>query len=193
MLLEAAEAFGRGQKADEMARALRAGEITLEVAERLITQGSTLEFAIKQLMAFYRRFMLLNMGSPDATLIALVATAIEEAASRGFLVQIDTAIRALRGLPELEGDELRLQRLVWMCDTNQSCIAEFNAILTSTFAHVLLQRHAVIFAIGYRSNQGVSTAMVFVQLLVELTLELLVDNTAMYVQANASYLRAVFK
>ena len=122
-------------------------------------------------------------GSVDEPSPAVVATAIEEAASRGFLVQIDTTIRALRGLPELEGDDLRLQRLVWMCDTNQSCIAEFNAILTCSFAYVLLQRHAVIFAIGYEINNEVSTATVFVQLLVELALEIKVDNTTMFVYA----------
>ena len=41
-------------------------------------------------MAFYRRMMLLNMGSPSATMAAIVAASIEEAVSRGFLVEIDT-------------------------------------------------------------------------------------------------------
>ena len=85
----------------------------------------------------------IDRGSHVATVAALVAASLEEALSRGFLVEVDTRLRKWMGRPELRGDELRLQRLVWMCDTNQSCIAEFNAILTSTFAHVLLQRHAV--------------------------------------------------
>ena len=34
--------------------------------------------------------------------------------------------RRWRGMPKLEGDELKLQRLVWTCDANQSAIAELN-------------------------------------------------------------------
>ena len=36
------------------------------------------------------------------------------------------------------GDELRLQRLVWMCDVNLSAIAEFNAIFVSTLALLVI-------------------------------------------------------
>ena len=32
-------------------------------------------------MAFYRRFMLLNMGSPGATMFTLIAASIEEASA----------------------------------------------------------------------------------------------------------------
>ena len=108
-------------------------------------------------MAIYRRLMLLNMGSPDATIAAVVAASIEEALERGFLVEIDRALRRVRGQPELQGDELQLQRLVWMCDANQSAIAELNAILVSSFAQLVLERHAQLLALGYATAQHANT------------------------------------
>ena len=89
-------------------------------------------FAIKSLMAFYRRMMLLNMGSPATTMAAIVAASIEEALSRGFLVEIDNAIRRCMRKPELQGLELELQQLAWMTDANQTIIAEFVAIMLSS-------------------------------------------------------------
>ena len=38
-----------------------------------------LGFELKQWMACYRRFMLLNLGSPNATIAALTVAAVEEA------------------------------------------------------------------------------------------------------------------
>ena len=66
-----------------------------------------------------------------------------------------------------------------MTDANQSAIAEFNAILTSSFAQVMLQRHALVFALGFVPGAELDVASVFVQLVVEAFLEVLVDNTAM--------------
>ena len=70
--------------------------------------------------------MLLNIGTPEATIVSVVTTSIQESVTRGFIVQFDGMLRQWRGLPDLEGEELRLQRLVWMCDANQSAIAELN-------------------------------------------------------------------
>ena len=66
-----------------------------------------------------------------------------------------------------------------MCDANQSAIAELNAIMTSSFAQVMLERHASVFALGYEAETSLSIPLVFVQLLVEIVMEVLVDNTAM--------------
>ena len=124
------------------------------------------------------------MGSPNSTLIAIVGTSIEEAVERGFLVEFDTALRRWRGMPKLEGDELKLQRLVWTCDANQSAIAELNAIVVSSLAQILLQRHAAIFALGYGVGVPLDVAVVFVQLLVELALEVGVDSVAMWAESE---------
>ena len=80
VMLEAGEAVGRGTKGDAVATALRAGEIkTFEEAAEQIVENSIGDSAFKLIMAFYRRFMLLNMGDPQATMIAVVAASIEEA------------------------------------------------------------------------------------------------------------------
>ena len=180
VLLEAGEALGRSAKGGVTAEALAKGSITFDFAEQQIVQTSLTSFAFKQLMAFFRRFMLLNMGSPDATIAAVVAASMEEAVERGFLVEFDQALRKLRGMPKLQGDELRLQRLVWMCDANQSAIAELNAILVSSFAQILLGRHAQFIALGYTPGEPLDPVVVFVQLLVELALEAAVDMIAMW-------------
>ena len=80
ILLEAGEAVGRGTKGDRVALALRTGKIkTYEEAARLIVEDSISDVNFKLLMAFYRRFMLLSIGSTQATMFAVVAASIEEA------------------------------------------------------------------------------------------------------------------
>ena len=82
VLLEAGEAVGRGTKGDAVATALRAGEIkTFEEAAEQIVENSLTDLSFKLTMALYRRFMLLNMGDPQATMIAVVAASIEEASA----------------------------------------------------------------------------------------------------------------
>ena len=183
-LLEAAEAMGRSASSGRVAAQLRRGQFPAAVAEARIVQSSLPPFMIKQLMAYYRRFMLLNMGSPTATLAAVVAASLEEALERGFLVEFDTALRRWRGQPELQAAELRLQRLVWMCDANQSAVAELNAIVVTSLAQILLERHAAVLALGYVAGTPLDVAVVFVQLLLELALEVAVDQVAMWAETE---------
>lgn len=130
--------------------------------------------------------MLLNMGSDASTKIALVVASLEEALSRGFIVEIDAVLRRWTNKPPLEGNELRLQRLVWMSDANLSSIAEFTAILTTTFAQVILQRHALVLALGYDAPDAngsvLNVAAAFAQLMLEVVLEVMVDATVMFVE-----------
>ena len=80
ILLEAGEAVGRGTKGDTVALALRTGEIkTYEEAAAQIVENSITDSIFKLIMAFYRRFMLLSMGSAQATMFTVVANSIEEA------------------------------------------------------------------------------------------------------------------
>ena len=89
MLLEAGEAVGRGTKGDVVAMSLRSGEIkSFEEAAEMIVENSLSDSAFKLIMAFYRRFMLLSMGSAQATMFAVVAASVEEAslaALRAFI------------------------------------------------------------------------------------------------------------
>ena len=79
-LLEAGEALGRGTRSDSVAQRLRAGEIeTFEEASSVLVENSLADSTFKLLMAFYRRFMLLNMGSAEVTMVAVVAASVEEA------------------------------------------------------------------------------------------------------------------
>ena len=59
-----------------------------------------------------------------------------------------------------------------MCDTNQSVLAELVAIISSSLVQVLFQRHALAFAIGYERGIVLDIPTVFIQMLVELLLEL---------------------
>ena len=80
VLLEAGEAVGRGTKSDAVALKLRTGKIrTFEEAADKIVRDSLSDSAFKLIMAFYRRFMLLSMGSAQATMFAVVAASVEEA------------------------------------------------------------------------------------------------------------------
>ena len=82
VVLEAGEAVGRGTKGDAVALALRTGEIkTYEEAAELMVENSIADSMYKLVMAFYRRFMLLSIGSTQATMFAVVAASIEEASS----------------------------------------------------------------------------------------------------------------
>ena len=80
VLLEVVEAVGRCTKCDATAKALQIGAIkTYPEAADIVVEKSTSDFVFKILMAFYRRMMLLNLGSPDAIMFGVVAASIEEA------------------------------------------------------------------------------------------------------------------
>ena len=80
VLLEAGEAVSRSTRGDATALALRKGEIkTYEEAAQQIVEDSLSDSVFKLIMAFFRRFMLLNMGSTQVTMFTVVAASIEEA------------------------------------------------------------------------------------------------------------------
>ena len=131
--------------------------------------------------------MLLNVGggnNPTAMLTALALAAIEEAGARGSMTFVDAGLRWLRGLPPLGGPELELQRLVWMCEINQSAIAELSAIVITSVMYIVMEPHRWTFSLGYVPGVVVAAGPVFVQLLLELGLEICVDNVAMLAEAE---------
>ena len=71
-----------------------------------------------------------------------------------------------------------------MCDANQSVIAELIAIIGSSLVQVLMQHHKLAFAIGYTPDVELDIPTVFVQMMVELLLEMIVDSTVMWAEGE---------
>ena len=145
-----------------------------------VAQKSLRTCFLKQFLALTRRVMLMNVGSYQKTLLVIVASSIEEAFMRGFLVQIDTRVRKLLGHPPLKGDALSIQKIVWMCDTCLTSTCEISAIVSSSMAFIILEKNKTAFALGYTVSGSVVIAQIFVQLLVELGAETLIDIAATY-------------
>ena len=124
-----------------------------DIAKRQILDSTRVAFGGKMFLSYARRFMLLNIGDVSSTMITIVFTSMEEAVMRAFLIEIDTYIRKIMGKPKLHGRTLELQRFVWSIDINQSSIAEFVAIIVSSFAYVLLKPHALAINLGYKHER----------------------------------------
>ena len=67
-----------------------------------------LEFVLDYTDSFNNKFYTSAISGVDTSAIE-----IEEALERGFIVEVDLAVRKLKGLPALKGRELELQRVVW--------------------------------------------------------------------------------
>ena len=156
----------------------------IDIAKRQILANSRIAFTGKMFLSFARRFMLLNIGDVSSTMITIVFTSMEEAVMRAFLIEIDTYIRKIMGKPKLHGRTLELQRFVWSIDINQSSIAEFVAIIVSSFAYVLLEPHALAINLGYKHGEALLGGLAFVQLMLELLLEGFVDTAALWAESE---------
>ena len=181
LVLETTEALNRAGKSEKTIQALRAGRISLAEAQGAAGAKTPGAFLLKQLMAFYRRFMLLNMGDPALTAAAIAFASLEEAASRSFLVEIDAALRSLAGKGPLEGANLAVQRVVWAADAAMSVVAEFVAILVSTIAFVVLEPHGRHVMLGYVADERPDLATVMLLLFFEIAMEVATDAVAMCV------------
>ena len=170
----------------------RIGQISLvkdkdiDIAKEKVLTEAQQSIGSKFFLSYCRRFMLLNLGDASSTMITIVFTSMEEAVMRAFLIEIDNWVRKGMGKPPLEGRSLELQRLVWSIDINQSSIAEFVAIIVSTFAYILLEPHALVLNLGYKHDEALLGGLVFVQLLLELLLESMVDTAALWAESEHS-------
>ena len=68
-----------------------------------------MSFLLENILVTYRRMMLGCMIDPQATILAVILTALEEAVLRSTMVYPDTFFNWLQGLPELSGAELEHQ------------------------------------------------------------------------------------
>ncbi len=69
----------------------------------------SMPFELEYIMVMYRRMMLGCMVDPQASILAVILTAIEEAILRSTMVYRDNFFNWLQGRPELTGAELEHQ------------------------------------------------------------------------------------
>lgn len=123
ILLEATEALTRSSKAEHTSKRLKLKVITPEQAEREVMESNLGAFGLKQIMAFYRRLMLLGasasarrarttLSPPDPILLTPAPLATPTADGLDRLV----ALRDRRHL-DRAGRHARLRRRVRLCDT----------------------------------------------------------------------------
>ena len=155
-------------------------------AKEICRDLSVVDITGKFFFSLSRRFMLLNLGDTTSTMVAIIITSIEEAAMRAFLVEIDMQIRHWLGKPTLEGRELELQQFKWAVDINQSAIAELVSIIVSSCAYIILEDFSLAINIGYSEDHKLQVGVVFSQLVLELLLECLVDNAALWAEMEHS-------
>ena len=155
---------------------------TVEAGKLRVLSDSQVHFVSKAFFATCRRVMLLNLGNPSSTILTIVFSSLEEALMRAFLVDIDTGIRKIMGKPELVGRNLKMHRLIWSIDVTQSSIAEFVAIIVSTLAFILLEPHAMAINFGHIPGEEVLFGLIFIQLMIELLLEGIVDAAALWAE-----------
>ena len=176
--VECNEVIGRTNISSGVDKRTKPSKVKSEVFEL-----SQLAWFGKIFLAICRRLMLCALGDASSTLITIVFTSMEEAVMRAFLVEIDTAIRSWFRKPKLEGLELECQQLVWASDIFQSSIAEITSIIVSSFAFMLLQPHVFVLNFGNPGEVFLGGAL-FIQLLLELLLECVVDAAAMWTEAE---------
>ena len=92
-LLEITEAFIRASSSGNYLKLVKGG-MTKEQALRRIFQTHTSAYAVKQVMAIYRRLMLINVRHPSARMMCIAGAAVEETLTRTFIVQIDTFVHS---------------------------------------------------------------------------------------------------
>lgn len=120
------------------------------------------------------------MKDPTTTTIAIIITGIEEGLFRSTLVERDLMFRKWRGLGRMTKEEEDIQKLVWAASISSSMIAELVAICVRVATILLFWRHRYIFNIhGAVDQEGeLNKGLLFINLILELTSEYLVDNLA---------------
>ena len=172
LLLSLGESFSRIRTADSYSQ--------MEMGYQAGIDDAHAFQPFKVSMALFRRFMLLNVGEPKVTMLVIILSSVEEALMRGFLVETDTIIRRITKRPPLKGKILDMQRRVWACDIVLSSVSEYIAIIMSSFLYLLLEPRGLDVHLGYLPGVSVNGGLIFVQLVVEIALELIVDGAAFW-------------
>ncbi|GMI56441.1 hypothetical protein ScalyP_jg84, partial [Parmales sp. scaly parma] len=97
--------------------------------------------------------MLCNLGSFQATTIAIIVTGIEETAVRSTIEQRDIWYREnYLNKPPVTPEEMAELKEVWAASIFHSMLAETSAIFISTLMFILYADHRMVFDLGYEDS-----------------------------------------
>jgi len=143
-------------------------------------------FLIESYLILVRRIMLCNLGSFQATTIAIIITGIEETLTRVTIVQRDLWYREyVLGKPEPSPEEAAQLKKVWATAVFHSMFAETSSIILSSIMYILYASHRMTFNLGYiNETDAVDSGSLIIQMLLELLNELCVDSICTYVELH---------
>jgi len=141
-------------------------------------------FIFESYLVLCRRIMLCNLGSFQATTIAIIITGIEETLFRTTIERRDIWYHEIYLTnPPYTPDELRKKKDVWAAAIFYSMIAETSAIFISTLMFILYADSRMIFDLGYDDSfTPVDSSVLILQTILELFSELAVDSICTYVE-----------
>jgi len=128
-------------------------------------------FVVESYLVLVRRIMLCNLGSFQATTIAIIITGIEETLIRSTIEQRDIMYhKHYLERPPSTPEEMATLKEVWAAAILHSMIAETSAIFISTLLFVLYADHRMIFDLGYKDDfSPVDNSVMFLQMLLEVS------------------------
>ena len=141
-------------------------------------------FLLESFFGMYRRMMIGAIIDPYAQVIAIVLTALEEAALRSTMVFRDTFFARIRDGREMTGPELELQRMVWAASSASSMFIELVSIITCRVMYVAFHQHRFVINLGYTSGAMGSVATMVVAAFGEIVFEIIVDAFALDVESR---------
>ena len=121
---------------------------------------------------------------PSAQVVAIVLTALEEAAFRSTMVARDTFIAWLFKGREMTGAELEQQRSVWAACSASSMYIEIVSIITCRVMYVAFHQHRFVVNFGYSSGTLAGISAMVVAAFGEIVFEVVVDAFALDVESR---------
>ena len=122
--------------------------------------------------------MFLNVGSVQATIIVIAASAFEKTITRAFVKEFDEYAMQIFGVAKPTEQQLKIRQLIYMYDASATSLVEVTCIFSSTFIFLVLQPHALAFDLGYAMDGSITSPIIFVQLLLELSSESIIAALA---------------
>ena len=141
-------------------------------------------FLLESLFGMYRRMMIGAIVDPYAQVIAIVLTALEEAALRSTMVFRDTVFARIRDGREMTGPEIELQRMVWAASSATSMFIELVSIITCRVMYVSFHQHRFVINLGYTSGAMGGVTTMVVAAFGEIIFEIIVDAFALDVESR---------
>ena len=142
-------------------------------------------FLLEMLFGMYRRMMIGGIVDPRFQVIAIVLTALEEAALRSTMVLRDTFFAKLHDGRDMTGAELANQRRVWAASSASSMYIELVSIITARVIYVAFFSHRFVVNFGYTSDAALTgVATMVIAVFGEIVFEVVVDALALNVESG---------